>query len=476
MKNFTFVCFIVFSLSQIAKAQIVIGKPTLGFTQACASNSFNNYNVSFVFSPIAGVGPTNQFIIELSDETGSFTNPTVVYTSTAGSVTSSPATLNFALPTSTSGEGYKVRIKSTSPVASSTPSDPFPAYYKSQDSPFTINNLVENAVYCSGGSYVLTIDNPGGPLNDSPLNYPNLTFDWYRETSETTSVFVTSGETLTVTQPGTYFVETNYGSCTSNSYSNRVTVSEASSGAEITISSSLGNPYCSSEGPTTLNALNGDSYQWYKDGEEISGATEQMYETNESGYYTVTVDLGSCVANASIDLVTTDFSASSNLPEGNTSLEEDETIQVVVTTTAVNPVFEWYLNGSPIPGENSDTLEVSSQGNYSVIVRQTVGCISSMEFPFNIIEAFPDVSNIPNVISPNGDGINDTWVIPQAYVSGTNTQVVIMSAQGKVVLDTKDYQNNWPSYDFDFKDITPVYYFVIKGQGKAKKGSITVLR
>jgi hypothetical protein len=105
----------------------------------------------------------------------------------------------------------------------------------------------------------LTIDNPGTGSNDSPLQYPSLTFNWYKETSPTTSVFVASGETLSVNQPGTYFVRTNYGTCTSNSYSNRVTVSEATSSTTSSISSSLGNPYCSSEGPTTLNAINGES-------------------------------------------------------------------------------------------------------------------------------------------------------------------------------------------------------------------------
>ena len=477
MKKITLIYFIAFSVILTAKAQIVISKPNLGFAQACANATFNTYNVTFIFSPEAGLGAGNQFVLELSDATGDFSNPVTVFTSAAGSVTVSPATVSFSLPTDTSGEAYRVRVKSTAPVATSTPSDPFPAYYKAQDSPFTINNLIEEAVYCSGSSYLLTIDNPGGPLNDSPLNYPGLSFNWYKEITETTSVFVASGQTLSVSEPGTYFVETDYGSCTSNSYSNRVTVSEASSnGEELSINSSLGNPYCAADGPTILSAVNAQSYQWYKDGEEISGATNQMYETNESGYYTVSIDLGDCSAIASIDLVNTDFTSSINITEETVYLNEDETIYVEVTTTAVNPVYEWYLNNSILSGVTGTSYEISSPGNYKVIVRQTSGCIASHEFLFSVVEAFPDVSDIPNLISPNGDGINDTWIIPQKYVSGTGTQVIIMSAQGKVVLDTKDYQNNWPVNDIDFKGMNPVYYYVIKGQGKSKKGSITVIK
>ena len=144
MKNFTcikiIVCFI-FLMSKSAMAQLVIGSPNLGFTQACASESFNTYNVTFSFSPESALGPTNQFIVELSDETGSFSSPTTVYTSNQGAVTVSPATLSFAIPNNTAGEAYKVRIKSTSPAATSSGSVAFAAYYKIQDTPFTINNL-----------------------------------------------------------------------------------------------------------------------------------------------------------------------------------------------------------------------------------------------------------------------------------------------------------------------------------------------
>lgn len=481
MKNFTFInilVFFVFFLTETISAQIVIGKPGLGFSQACASTSFNTYNTTFTFSPDTALGGTNQFIIELSDNTGSFTNATVVYTSTQGAVTTSPATLSFSLPTTTAGEAYKIRIKSTAPAATSTGSDAFAAYYKIQDTPFTINNLISAGAYCAGGSYLLTIDNPGIGENDSPLKYPSLTFNWYKvnEANPTTSVFVASGETLSVNTPGTYFAKTNYGTCTSESYSNRVTISEAISGGTSTITSSLGNPYCSSEGATTLSAINGNSYKWLKDGTEIQGATNQTYVTNEAGTYSVTVNLGNCTTTATINLENSGFISSIDVPEFNT-LGTGETLVATVTTDASSPEFEWYFNETIIAGATGSSFEASEMGNYKVVITQTDGCVASTEHSFSISEPFPDVENIPNLISPNNDGINDTWVIPQAYVAGTNTQVVILSSQGKVMLQTDNYQNNWPENQIDFNAVNPVYYYIITtATNKTKKGSITVVK
>jgi len=477
MKNYTLIIFFLFSFTNTINAQIVISTPALGFSQACASESFNTYYTTFTFSPESELNPTNQFIIELSDDSGSFSNPTTVYTSAQGEVTQSPATLGFSLPTTTAGETYKVRIKSTAPVATSTGSVSFAAYYKIQDEPFSINNLISTAVFCSGSSYLLSIDNPGNTANNSPLQYPTLTYNWYKEISPTTSVFVALGETLSVTETGTYFVETNYGSCTSDSFSNRVTVSEAASGLTTSsISSSLGNPYCSSQGSTTLSAINGIGYQWFKDGEQISGADNQMLVTNESGLFEVNIDLGSCTANASIQLENTGFTSSINVSDIN-YIEEGETLMVTVSTTANGPEYAWYLNNVVISGAIDNSYEVSEVGNYKVVVTQSVGCNASEEFDFTISEPFPDVSNIPNLISPNGDNINDTWIIPQAYVSGTNTEIIIMDAFGKILLKTSDYQNNWPQNELNFKNVNPVYYYVITTQNNnTKKGSITVIK
>jgi gliding motility-associated-like protein len=163
-----------------------------------------------------------------------------------------------------------------------------------------------------------------------------------------------------------------------------------------------------------------------------------------------------------------------------TTIEADETLVVTVTTDAINPEFEWYFDNELIAGESTDTFEATAFGNYKVVITETTGCLVSKEYEFVVEEAFdpfPDVEKIPNVISPNGDGINDTWIIPQQYVSGSNTEVQILNDRGRVIFQTIDYQNNWPENQLELTNINALYYYIITTPDlKTKQGSITIIK
>jgi gliding motility-associated-like protein len=258
-------------------------------------------------------------------------------------------------------------------------------------------------------------------------------------------------------------------------------VTEATSGEVVnaTIESSAGNPFCSADGPTTLSTVQGNSYQWYKEGAPISGATNQTYETFTSGEYSVIVNFGSCEATGTINLDSGAFTSSIDVPTIN-MMEDGDSLSVTVTTSAINPEFQWFFNSDLITNAIQNTFIVTDFGNYSVVITQNNECFITSEHSFSveeIINPFPDVENIPNLISPNGDGINDTWVIPTPYVSGSNTMVTIYSSQGKVVFSTNDYLNNWPEDDLNLSSVNQVYYYLIVPQDlEPKKGSITVVK
>lgn len=85
---------------------------------------------------------------------------------------------------------------------------------------------------------------------------------------------------------------------------------------------------------------------------------------------------------------------------------------------------------------------------------------------------------IPNAFSPNGDGINDTWVIQnlQDYV---NISVEIFNRYGQLVYKANNgYPQPWDGKVNGKPVPVGVYYYIIdfKGQYPTKSGSVTIIR
>jgi len=384
---------IVLSSSFSGFSQIVIGTPTLGFTQACASAGFNTYNVSFTFFPTANVLPGNQFIVELSDASGSFASATSVKTLSS---TSSPVNTNFQLPTNTAGQGYKIRVRSTAPVATSPASISFPAYYAIHNLPFSINNNTGSITACEGSNVTLQIDNTG--TSASPLFYPGLTYKWYRNFAEVPGA---TGPSLSVNQAGNYYAIVNYGSCVMNSYSNVVTVNTIA-GFELTIDTTDGGDIICAGSSKTLVSSNqntGFTYQWYLNNTAITGATAATYNATLEGTYKLIINAGSCVIESDVMFlelqnleVTLDVNSLELLIPGD---------QLVINSinNGVNPTFQWKKNGVNISGATSSSYTATQAGLYTLVTTQTQGCSFVEEVSVQVV--YPTSFDL--VIDSTGD-------------------------------------------------------------------------
>ena len=80
---------------------------------------------------------------------------------------------------------------------------------------------------------------------------------------------------------------------------------------------------------------------------------------------------------------------------------------------------------------------------------------------------------IPNVITPNGDGLNDAWVILNLELYGTH-DLTIVNRYGKVVLQTHAYQQDWRG-----EGLSPgLYYYLLttNRDHQSFRGWVQVLR
>ncbi len=84
---------------------------------------------------------------------------------------------------------------------------------------------------------------------------------------------------------------------------------------------------------------------------------------------------------------------------------------------------------------------------------------------------------MPNAFSPNGDGINDTWII-RALASYPRCRVNIFDRYGKIVFQTSGYSQPWDGTWRGHMVPAGVYYYIIDlgVANKKLQGSVTVIR
>lgn len=102
----------------------------------------------------------------------------------------------------------------------------------------------------------------------------------------------------------------------------------------------------------------------------------------------------------------------------------------------------------------------------------TGGCPDTLDVSV-IFKPF-EKPKIYNVFTPNGDGFNDYWEIPDLkyYISN---EVVVFDRWGRKVFEANNYSNNWDGGDLD----DGVYYYILRCVGFWKedvfRGSVTIL-
>jgi gliding motility-associated-like protein len=162
----------------------------------------------------------------------------------------------------------------------------------------------------------------------------------------------------------------------------------------------------------------------------------------------------------------------------------------IATTLTINQI-SWNF-GDPNSGANNTssslnpTHQFSSAGNYTVTAIVEFECFTDTIERFLTIIDCPQpppppspspVYNFefPNVITANGDGVNDLFEIANLP---ENTEVNILNRWGNVVFSSDDYQNNWQGKDNSGKELVDgVYtYYYKTANGKTGHGFVHLVR
>lgn len=220
--------------------------------------------------------------------------------------------------------------------------------------------------------------------------------------------------------------------------------------------------------------------QWYK-----------IKTTDGAGCVQIDSILTRAYSNPKIEIITSGDTAFIQNPFIDFSFKNRSSDSIQVTS------FFWLFdeNGPRVSLPTPRHL-YTEQGDYTVrlTVFNTQGCDTTYTHQVKIM---PVKLSIPNIITPNGDNINDVLVITEApptnegskiMKSGATTgnikplntyylrtRLVIFNRQGKIVYESSNYNNDWGGQGL--KD--GVYFYVLQCEGfksnEVYRGSITIM-
>jgi gliding motility-associated-like protein len=154
----------------------------------------------------------------------------------------------------------------------------------------------------------------------------------------------------------------------------------------------------------------------------------------------------------------------------------------------VNDTFELSAvatSGLPVSFESKDlqiahvtgtTLKGISRGNAEIRAYQPGNeNYNSAEAEISV-EVTSTHENIMHLFTPNSDGFNDFWEIPDLESYG-KCEVSVYNRWGKLVFSSSDYHNEWDGTSNGVNVPSAAYYFIIKSEAAGTiTGTLNIVR
>ncbi|XZF13386.1 GEVED domain-containing protein [Chitinophagaceae bacterium MMS25-I14] len=216
--------------------------------------------------------------------------------------------------------------------------------------------------FCAGGS--VTINASTTPAT--------LTYVWNLNGTPITPAATNSSYVASVGGNYTATITNTANGCSNTS--NTVAVTNATPVSTITPAGTAA--FCQN-GSVTLSGptVGGITYQWYLNGNPITGATNATYAANAAGSYTLNVYTSpTCFGTSAATVVSMNPLPTVNVtPSGNQAICQGQTLQLCAAPTA-GVTFQW-SNGSSISGATQSCYTTGTAGSYTVTATNTTtGC------------------------------------------------------------------------------------------------------
>lgn len=487
--NIIALCALVLSFYSFnAQSQVTTG--TISGSPFCACGTIN-----IPFTSVGVFIAGNIYTAEISDAAGSFASPVIIGT-LAG--TSNFDSVSCILPCGTSaGAGYLFRITSSSPAFIGTDNGTGIVINSSVVPSVSITAAV-SGIICTDTTVIFTATPTNGgavPIYQWQINGVNVGID---STVYTTSALLNIGDIVSV-------ILTSNAACAApiSVQADTVINCVAISTGALTASSycacdTIDIPFSSTGTLTAGNSYTGqvsDSAGSFTAPVTIG----TLVSTSNAGTISCVIPCGSLAGTGYLFRVISSSPAATGADNGlNIIINSVVVPSVSISTTATNalcispavtftasplnggtlPVYQWQRNSFNV-GTNSPVY--TSSGAFmngetiSVILTSNAVCATPTVSQTNTVIACPAIE-IPNVFTPNGDGINDVFKINLSGESLINFNVNIYDRWGILVFASSSINNKWDGRTTSgLKVESGTYFYVLDLNSVEYKGHVTVL-
>jgi gliding motility-associated-like protein len=157
-------------------------------------------------------------------------------------------------------------------------------------------------------------------------------------------------------------------------------------------------------------------------------------------------------------------------------------VQVSFTDSSTGTIIGWlwdFGNNTTSTSQNPN-VTYNEDGTYTVtlIVKDSLGCADSYTVELTVLP--PTTIIIPNVFTPNNDGVNDIFTIKSSFIKKVNG--LIYNRWGQLLYEWHNANGYWDGRTSAGKEVPEgTYYYIIKyttlkNEDFEVKGSITLIR
>jgi len=330
------------------------------------------------------------------------------------------------------------------------------------DSIWVTDTLMVNPECLDDDSGEISISVTGGA---APYQY-----QWYLNSN----IITGATDTIVTGIPGEYLVEiTDLNGCTiTQTYQLTAT-------STLIVDAGSDTSYCAGTGPALLiGSGNGITHMWINTQGDVLSTTDSLIIDPESGInnYIFIVSDGICTISDTAQIEIYDLPLVDAGPDIEILTDESATIGGNPTapdfsTMSWSPLIG--LNDSTVANPTASPIETTE---YIVYATEPInGCSTSDTMLLTVVPDF----NPNDGFTPNGDGINDVWIIANID-DFPNIEVLIFNRWGEEVFFSEGYDIPWDGL-FDGKELPVGTYFYIIDLHDEKfpdafSGPLTIMR